>query len=380
MQSPVKSIKEKIFTCQLCGECCCAWNLPIDNILYEKLIKIDWIVKLLNENNLNFNLIDNQIYIPKKDGICIFLAQNKLCMLHNDLKPNECKRFPFAIALDKTNNIYLDTSFFCKSIVNSTGEIVSDSVKEYLVSNFDFFNFPDKISFSRNVLVNNELYKEIIDKLLTFLYFELIETDIHTWGNVLFKGFELLKTMERTLKQKKSIANINEKNLDNCKISSVDLKLHIITSFLVRKKYPVKDLISLLISLGIVNDLVTDENINVNKLKLIKIEGIQQTKHQLIRYYLNILQRQILICHGYNLINIYCFIIAAYCLNMWYMRVLIYIENKAFIDTNLSKDKQLSFKLDQFYSESAIRITERYYIGHNAKFLEVLTHYIDDFM
>ncbi|MGD9581216.1 MAG: hypothetical protein AB7V50_07575, partial [Vampirovibrionia bacterium] len=74
-------------------------------------------------------------------------------------------------------------------------------------------------------------------------------------------------------------------------------------------------------------------------------------------YLLDINQRTILLGHGHSVIGVYMAMYIAYCLIEWYYRAFKVLEETSFDEL--------------FYIKLAIKVVERYYIGHNVKFLEL---------
>ncbi|WP_373530965.1 YkgJ family cysteine cluster protein [Vampirovibrio sp.] len=110
------------FNCQLCGECCSSWNIPIETHKAEQLLQKAWVQQRLASTRRALSPQSAEIYrIPLTDeNVCVFLAPDKRCLIEVNeglaLKPHECKRFPFATVRMPDGTARHDTSAACKSI------------------------------------------------------------------------------------------------------------------------------------------------------------------------------------------------------------------------------------------------------------------------
>lgn len=110
------------FQCQLCGECCSSWNIPIERHKAEALLQKDWVQTRLAETRRTLSQQSAEIYrIPLTDeNVCVFLAEDRRCLIEVNegltLKPHECQRFPFATVRMPDGTAVHDTSAACKSV------------------------------------------------------------------------------------------------------------------------------------------------------------------------------------------------------------------------------------------------------------------------
>ncbi|WP_303674180.1 YkgJ family cysteine cluster protein [Vampirovibrio chlorellavorus] len=110
------------FQCQLCGECCSSWNIPIEAEKAEALLQKPWVQERLQETGRQLQRQSESMYrIPLTDeNVCVFLGADRRCLVevHEGLalKPHECQRFPFATVKAPNGATIHDTSAACKSV------------------------------------------------------------------------------------------------------------------------------------------------------------------------------------------------------------------------------------------------------------------------
>ena len=109
------------FSCSACGECCNGWNIFLQRERAEYLLERPWVQALLTERGLTLEKLNKSFYVLPQDNerYCVFLGEHKQCLIEvnegRDIKPEECKRFPFAVVADRQGNHYYDSSAFCKN-------------------------------------------------------------------------------------------------------------------------------------------------------------------------------------------------------------------------------------------------------------------------
>jgi hypothetical protein len=88
----------------------------------QHLLARPWVQALLAERQLAFEKLSKQLYVlpQSTDRQCLFLGDQKQCLIEQhegrDYKPDECKRFPFAVVADATGRKHYDSSAFCKMV------------------------------------------------------------------------------------------------------------------------------------------------------------------------------------------------------------------------------------------------------------------------
>jgi len=145
------------FTCDGCGECCNRWTIPIDADKVDALLQKPWVRDLLDKHRKQFEPTGDGLYtVPHALGnVCIFLSPEKRCMIECEegaaLKPTECIRYPFATTQDQLENFYFDSSASCKRIaehliMDTFLPVVPPVIDEVLRSDVEIL--PEKIRVS----------------------------------------------------------------------------------------------------------------------------------------------------------------------------------------------------------------------------------------
>jgi Fe-S-cluster containining protein len=110
------------FDCHLCGDCCSSWNIPIESEKAEVLLNRSWVQERLDAHNRSLVRISKETYrLPLTDeNVCVFLGEDRRCLIEvnegSDLKPTDCKRFPFASVEFEDGTTRHDTSAVCKHL------------------------------------------------------------------------------------------------------------------------------------------------------------------------------------------------------------------------------------------------------------------------
>ncbi|MDX2084986.1 MAG: YkgJ family cysteine cluster protein [Candidatus Melainabacteria bacterium] len=120
------SIRESTtpFHCQMCGECCSSWNIHIERAKGDYLLQQPWVLARMKETGKSLTWYQRNSYLlPQTDQqTCIFLAEDKRCLIEahegRDMKPLECQRYPFAAAPLPNGQIGFDASASCRTIAN----------------------------------------------------------------------------------------------------------------------------------------------------------------------------------------------------------------------------------------------------------------------
>jgi Fe-S-cluster containining protein len=355
-----------LFCCLQCGECCGAWNLPIEKDLFERLIKNEWIQARLKETDTAFQDIDGDIYLPKVKGICVFHnPQNKLCEIHQylgeELKPIECQRSPFAFAKDKEGRLYIDTSFYCKAIVEGQQIQQNFELNETFLKKFDVFEFPDQILLTPGVLIPYQDLLALRSFICDYIYDSCIDKPLADWHETFLLIYKSLTEVEKQLKvsSQKSppLEILKEKLAPSYLIKLYKEKHSLLEALFLRKQRIFPDSIKIYCKKGVLKEPIISEELNLEKISKLKYPPDKTINHALLRYTLNIISRNILYAHGHSFKGIYTAAYLAYVLANWYARALTCVDQCE--------------EVDLFHQLLAIRITERYYIGHNVKFMEL---------
>lgn len=110
------------FECTMCGECCSSWNIPVETEKALKLLEKPWVLARLGETSRELVKVSEALYrIPLTDeNFCVFLADDRRCLIEINeglaLKPYECQRFPFAAVVMPDGSTRYESSAACKAI------------------------------------------------------------------------------------------------------------------------------------------------------------------------------------------------------------------------------------------------------------------------
>ncbi len=360
-----KDFLKQNFSCIQCGECCNVWNLPVNTRLYEKLLKEPYIKTILEKEQTCFKTINNSIYLPKKDGTCVFFdPESKLCGIHKniaeDFKPEECLRFPFAFARDKNGRLYVDYSFYCKAILQNQGNPVQDYLIEEFISKFDIFEFPDKIALYHGNTTDVKTINSVQAVVSFYLYSKCLNIPVKEWGFQLYSGYSILQKLIKRHRTEKelSITELFQEFLELQPDQKHNYKFNInlLNAIFLRKKKIFPDAFLIFKNKGTLKEPIIAENLDLSSMKSLDFSSDKHSNLLLLRYLLNILNRNILFVHKHSFEGIYVAMIITYCITLWYAKALAYVDD--------------SETIEPFHTELAIRVTERYYIGHNARFIE----------
>lgn len=357
-----KAFNQKRFSCKLCGECCGAWKLPVEEHLVELLEANDFSRQILKDNKKIFKKFQDEYHLPKTNGICIFQEKESgFCLIQKHLeeanKPLECKRFPFAFMKDLNDTIHFDTSFYCKAILSNEGDLLDAEMIQSLSKEFDYFRIPEKVLLTPYKEIPFEQATCLASLIREYFYEQLKKSTIQN-GYIPLVSFYL-----SFCKTKK---NFQIKDLDDCltgiplpikRIQDINSRIDLVVKFFIKKESFLLDTIKYLCNAGRIKEPVTNEIINLEHLKLLPVEDHENIIYLYCRYILDILDRKALLAHRHNIESLLLATIFTYKLVYLYSNILAYLDN--------------SKSIDLFHIELAIRIVERYYIGHNVRFMEI---------
>jgi len=117
-----------------CAVCCAGWNIDVDEEAYKNFSKFDW-EKISKKfvGKKKFIEENNKKYFELVDGKCIFLDDDKYCLLHKklgfDAKTSTCKIYPLKF-IKTADGIIVRLSFVCPSIIKNTGIPLEEQLLE----------------------------------------------------------------------------------------------------------------------------------------------------------------------------------------------------------------------------------------------------------
>ena len=351
--TPASSIH---FECSACGECCSSFHLPIEKEKADTLLSRPWVQDLLAQWERAIEPVTPTMSrLPlKADQTCVFLSEEKRCLIHQyegtALKPEECKRFPFAAIVmphdtGGENRIAFDVSASCKTVAESLLShflpIVPPSGENITPEDITFNHLP----FPHTIPI--ALYNEQLRKIKAVL-----NPDISSGQNTpsLTRLMERLCEIRRTLQSQQ----MSIKKPFTFKL----IFFNILARCWLRLPYGSYSRWSLWVN-GKVQDpkLFGSHSLLVRDIEKIPLDNMSQaTLQQLSGFVYSMLSRKVLLSYGHSLKDLWVLSVISIALTAWYARALAFLQNHPQPDPS---DWSL-----------AIRLVERYYSGHQPWFLE----------
>jgi Fe-S-cluster containining protein len=191
------------YSCSDCTDTCCkSFSIIIDQAGREKLLELNCVTDRILETNLNFEpQSQNNFYLPViKDGesySCLFFNHEEKCTIHAtygyNFKPAACQLFPFAMYFDLHNNIHLETSYCCNSILYNYGTNLTD-IKNYLPAHYINLEFyPEKFP-----LYDRQIDQELIFKTASILK-NILEVSDNNIDIIVFNYHQVLTAIKHRL-------------------------------------------------------------------------------------------------------------------------------------------------------------------------------------
>lgn len=330
------------FQCSQCGECCSSIMIHIELEKWKVLKDKPWFQDRLQvydarvkEWNKNYALLPH-----KPDKTCVFLDEEKRCLIEanegKDLKPSECRHFPFAsLELDNGKRLY-DCSAACKHVAESMlsdyRPIVPDTA---WAKHLPAQKAPKQVRFSPSRAIDWETYQQRLLGLSNL--------------------FQSAGTVERALSAAGHyLADGNRPQLKQ--VSWPKWLQQAVLLFFLRKPYGTYSAIQLIQSNAYQDSYVFGTG-NLPGVGLIRQDMVESAEAQelLKAFAYNILNRFVLFSHGHWASDILAIACIAAILARWHARVLAKVDGRQ--DVNRQD------------MANAIRLVERYYTGHQPRFL-----------
>ncbi|HCE42429.1 MAG TPA: hypothetical protein DET40_02645 [Lentisphaeria bacterium] len=127
----IKFFQEQYFTCINCGKCCGIWEIPITQSEKERLEKLAVPGIDFSENRFfEKNKKHKGLYlIGKKDGHCVFLGGDNLCVIHKahgeKVKPLACRIYPFDIFNWEDETSSTSLRYDCPGVTSEKGRKIN---------------------------------------------------------------------------------------------------------------------------------------------------------------------------------------------------------------------------------------------------------------
>lgn len=353
------------FQCQLCGECCSSWNIPIEGEKARQLLSRPWVQNRLQDTHRDLQEISEDLYrIPLTDeNTCVFLGEDKRCLIevHEGLalKPHECKRFPFATVRLPNGELQQDASAACKSIaeklilafqpiVPKTAQATllfpeePAALMEYAEDQSwleDIGQVPEQIPLSTFRKIPVADYQALTHQWRDWFMDERLDTQTALWN------------VGRSLRNWPKIISGQFVQLDpNGGFSGIRATLLLL--WFLRKPYRTLSFWSLLQGRQYHDPRLFGAPVSLRTLRTIPWDN--RHERHLKAFVYNLLCRMRLISAGGSAQSLFSMAIVATILVQWHAKAL----------TSLQQSGEISEK----DVTTAIRLVERYYTGHQPRF------------
>lgn len=353
------------FHCNMCGECCSSWNIPIEGSKAERLLTRPWVQDRLAATRRNLTKLSDDFYrIPLTDeNVCVFLADDKRCMIESNegltLKPHECQRFPFATVKMPDGTARHESSAACKLISEKLllafqPILPKPSDTAPLADGEDSTPLPATDPLEDAERFPNRVPVGLLNTLSVEQY-EAFQAGLHTiFAHSNHSPAANLKQANRLLRSitqhQKAPQHLNQPSLFQFRPGMARL---LILCFL-RKPYRTLSWISLLHGRTYHDPRIFGTPVNLSQQR--RIQWNDAHNRHLNAFLYTILQRKRLLCEHSSLEALLGMAAMSALLVQWYAKTLAWMQNASDI-TDLDV-------------ATAIRLVERYYSGHQPRFME----------
>lgn len=169
---------EQKFECKDCPDICCkSFSITIDHQTLNNYTKLEFIQHLFIKLNKSFIKInENKYYLPisdcKNSNRCLFLDNTEHCLIHSRLsykaKPLTCRVYPFSFYFDAENNVHIETSFKCKSILENYGKPLTELKEELAYKYINLEYYPEEYPLDNSIISQKKVFK-LTDELTAIL-------------------------------------------------------------------------------------------------------------------------------------------------------------------------------------------------------------------
>lgn len=352
----------------MCGDCCSSWNIPIEAHKAQQLLEKPWVQERLALTRRVLTPVSEALYrIPLTDeNVCVFLAEDRRCLVEAHeglaLKPHECQRFPFATVTMPDGVARHDTSAACKRISdtlllafqpilpkpsNSSSEALSVQEEQRLLhqqedASFDpVETFPTRIHVGLLRTISLETYEDWLQQLRT-----IFMTPGVTPEAALFQA-RLLLLNRRSTRPRSQQPVMKE----TFRIAT--WRRFWVTLFFLRKPYQTLTWIRLLRGKTYEDPRLFGFSIDLNARRCVRWNSAQDDR--LNAFVFNILSRRLPVARGQSLKSLLAMATCAALLVQWYAITLAWVRDSVMVE-----EQDVSI---------AIRLVERYYTGHQPRFM-----------
>lgn len=334
-----------IFACRMCGECCTSWNIPIEAEKAKVLLTREWVQARLRKAKRTIQEVTAQVYrVPlNRENYCVFLDEDKRCLIEvhegQALKPQHCKNFPFAGVRMPDGAVHYDTSTVCT--------VVSE---EYLGTFRPIFPSSEAPEIELEEMAAT-VKRTRFSRVPLAVYFEYLDAVQEIFENPKVTPTMALKGAQRVLK---GLPQGPKADGVHAFEFSALLKFWVPVVFL-RKPYGTVSWLALM-GEGVYGDPKLFESaVALRGQGRIRWPG-GELDVLMKAFLLQLLQRKVLLSFGHSLQSVLVMAVVSCFVVEWYARTFAMMLGRAQVERG---DVTL-----------AIRMTERYYTGHQPRFPE----------
>lgn len=339
------------FQCNICGECCSSWNIPIETEKARQLLEKSWVKERLDETRRELRQTEGGYRLPLTDeNVCVFLAGDKRCMIETreglHLKPHECQRFPFASVQMPDGSVQHDTSASCKRVA------------EKLLLAFQPV-LPKPQSVEDASAPAREELETFPAQVPVGLFWKIALSEYQNWLAQLEPVFrDEASSPEAAIRQAKALLE-GRRFHDNYGHGGFGRNGCLVLFLFLRKPYGTLSWLSLLRGKSYDDPRLFGLPVDPGAAR--KIPRNPDCDVLLKAFLYNLLHRKVIVARGQSLHSLLAMAGVACVLVNWYARVLAWIRH--------GEEESTLLHVDAADVSMAIRLVERYYTGHQPRFL-----------
>lgn len=345
-------VTDTYFDCHLCGDCCSSWSIPIEAEKAKVLLTREWVQERLNETRREVVSVSAKTYrLPLSDeNVCVFLGADRRCLIEVNegltLKPSECQKFPFASVRLPNGQTKHDTSAACKHIA----EKLLLAFQPILPRSEDEQPCEDVESFPKRIHLN------------LFRTADWSKGSQH-WAEALRTIFTNQDCSSEQAVQQAAQLIYNWSQGKNKAPRQTSIRFAFwFTNYFLRKPYGTWSWVSLLRGRQYDDPRLFGSPVDLHAIKT--IPWTHSYDHHVNAFLYNLLNRKRMLARGASLTGLLAMAVVAGLLIRWYATVLASLRIEVSVD---EPNQPVEIELDDV--TRAIRLVERYYTGHQPRFL-----------
>ncbi|MDH4378608.1 MAG: YkgJ family cysteine cluster protein [Vampirovibrionales bacterium] len=364
----VQSPPPQTFACNQCGQCCTSVSIPIEPEKAKALKQLDWVIERLALHGVDFeplpkNKYDTRWQVPlTAERRCVFLGDANECLVHHfagpELKPDECHRYPFSSGFRSSGlrqGPVMDDPVGLQYDVTASCQSVADGLSEGIV-NWQPSSIPpphplgvDALPEEWPVVNQKSLPWGERDAWLSSLRPLIKDKSVTAW--------QLLQAASQIFHKSPQKSRVN---------SSFFERLWLILC--LRKPYSLWSVAALLSGKGYVDNKV----LGTTPIALASVlsQPVSDTSTALKAFVVSILSRRLPYVIGMDAQGLWWLAFSGWVLVRFYARALFLLENNTMNKTMMdNKTEGKRADVDESLVVVAIRLVERYYTGHQPRFV-----------